>query len=84
MTIDSEGQRAVITERHVVTIIPASSVDPDWSPTVDSDREASARMRAKLFAQWADEDILVIGTHYAAPTRRTGRKRDGSAYRFDA
>jgi hypothetical protein len=38
--------------------------------------------RAKLFAEWADQPILVIGTHYAAPT--AGRvKRDRAAFRFE-
>jgi hypothetical protein len=31
---------------------------------------------------WADRPILVIGTHFAAPT--AGHiKRDGASYRFD-
>jgi hypothetical protein len=38
-------------------------------------------MRAKLFAEWADEPILVIGTHYVAPTAGY-IKRDGAAYMF--
>jgi hypothetical protein len=41
-----------------------------------------ASTRAKLFAEWADQPILVIGTHYAAPT--AGHvKRDGAAFRFE-
>jgi hypothetical protein len=47
----------------------------------DTDRKASAETRARLFAEWADAPILVIGTHYAAPT--AGRVvRDGAAFRF--
>jgi hypothetical protein len=35
-----------------------------------------------MFAEWADQPILVIGTHYAAPT--AGHvKRDGAAFRFE-
>jgi hypothetical protein len=35
-----------------------------------------------LFAEWADQPILVIGTHYAAPT--AGHvKRDGAAFWFE-
>ena len=78
--IESEGRRAVITGD--MTHHPCQLGHPDWSPFFDSDREASARMRAGLFAQWADDDILVIGTHYAGPT--AGRiSREGSAFRFD-
>jgi hypothetical protein len=33
--------------------------------------------------EWADKPILVIGTHFAAPT--AGRiRRDGGSYRFEA
>lgn len=78
--IESEGRRAVITGD--MTHHPCQLGHPNWSPFFDSDREASARMRADLFAEWADDDILVIGTHYAAPT--AGRvSREGSAFRFD-
>jgi hypothetical protein len=34
-----------------------------------------------MFAQWADKPILVIGTHFAAPTAGHVHK-DGNAYRF--
>ncbi|HEY2177924.1 MAG TPA: MBL fold metallo-hydrolase [Caulobacteraceae bacterium] len=78
--IESDAQRAVITGD--MTHHPCQLAHPDWSPPFDSDPDAAARMRASLFADWADDDILVIGTHYAAPT--AGRvRRDGSAFRFD-
>jgi hypothetical protein len=35
-----------------------------------------------MFAEWADADHLVIGTHYAAPTAGHIR-RDGKAFRFE-
>ena len=39
-------------------------------------------MRRKMFEDTADKPILVIGTHFAAPT--AGHVvRDGQAYRFD-
>jgi glyoxylase-like metal-dependent hydrolase (beta-lactamase superfamily II) len=78
--IESGGARAVITGD--MTHHPCQLGHPDWSPAFDSDPGAAARMRARLFAEWADDDILVIGTHYAAPT--AGRvRREGSAYRLD-
>jgi hypothetical protein len=37
--------------------------------------------RPRLFAEWADQTILVIGTHFAAPT--AGHVvRDRAAFRF--
>ena len=79
--IESEGQTAVITGD--MTHHPFQLAHPDWSPLFDSDPKGAASMRAHLFAEWADASILVIGTHYAAPT--AGRvRRDGDAFRFEA
>ena len=78
--IESEGERAVITGD--MSHHPFQMAHPDWSPAFDSDPAAAASVRAKLFGEWADAPILVIGTHYAAPT--AGRvTRDGEAFRFD-
>ena len=45
------------------------------------ERAAAALTRSGLFAEWADQPTLVIGTHYPAPT--AGRiVRDGAAFRF--
>jgi glyoxylase-like metal-dependent hydrolase (beta-lactamase superfamily II) len=78
--IESAGQTAVITGD--MTHHPCQMGHPDWSPPFDSDRGASAAMRRRMFAEWADQPILVIGTHYAAPT--AGHvKTDGAAFRFE-
>jgi glyoxylase-like metal-dependent hydrolase (beta-lactamase superfamily II) len=79
--IESEGETAVITGD--MTHHPCQLAHPDWSPSFDSDPNAAAVTRARLFAEWADRPILVIGTHYAGPT--AGRvKRDGAAFRLEA
>jgi glyoxylase-like metal-dependent hydrolase (beta-lactamase superfamily II) len=78
--IESEGESAVITGD--MSHHPCQLAHPDWSPMFDSDREASAATRARLFAEWADKPILVIGTHYAAPTAGHIR-RDGAAFRLE-
>ncbi|HLN11114.1 MAG TPA: MBL fold metallo-hydrolase [Caulobacteraceae bacterium] len=78
--IESEGQSAVITGD--MSHHPCQLAHPDWSPAFDSDPKAAAVTRARLFAEWADAPILVIGTHWAAPT--AGRvRRDGAAFRFE-
>lgn len=47
----------------------------------EDDPKAAAFTRSRLFAEWADQPILVIGTHFAAPT--AGHfVRDGAAFRF--
>ena len=79
--IESKGESAVITGD--MTHHPCQMAHPDWSPPFDTDPKAAATTRARMFAEWADKPILVIGTHYAAPT--AGHvKRDGDAFRFEA
>ncbi|HEX3448843.1 MAG TPA: MBL fold metallo-hydrolase [Isosphaeraceae bacterium] len=77
--IESEGQSAVITGD--IAHHPCQMAHPEWATSFDSDTQASTATRAKLFAEWADQPILVIGTHYAAPTAGYV-KRDGAAFRF--
>ena len=77
--IESGGETAVITGD--MTHHPCQLAHPDWSPSFDSDQAAAAVTRAKMFAEWADQPILVIGTHYAAPT--AGHvKREGAGFRL--
>ena len=80
VVIESRGERAVITGD--LSHHPCQMAHPDWSPTFDSDPKAAAVTRARMFAEWADQPILVIGTHYAGPT--AGHvKRDGAVFRFE-
>ena len=81
VAIESAGERAVITGD--MTHHPCQLAHPEWSPSFDSDPIAAAVTRARMFAEWADQPILVIGTHYAAPT--AGHVvRDGDAFRLDS
>jgi glyoxylase-like metal-dependent hydrolase (beta-lactamase superfamily II) len=59
--IESEGQSAVITGD--LTHHPCQMAHPDWATSFDSDGQVARATRAKLFAEWADRPILVIGTH---------------------
>jgi glyoxylase-like metal-dependent hydrolase (beta-lactamase superfamily II) len=76
--IESEGEQAAITGD--MTHHPCQMAHPDWM-VGDHDPKAAALTRSRLFAEWADQAILVIGTHFPAPT--AGRVvRDGAAFRF--
>jgi glyoxylase-like metal-dependent hydrolase (beta-lactamase superfamily II) len=76
--IESEGERAVITGD--MAHHPCQLAHPSWS-LGDDDQEVAARTRSRLFGEWADQTILVIGTHFATPT--AGHVvRDGAAFRF--
>jgi len=76
--IESEGERAVITGD--MAHHPCQMAHPDWC-LGDDDPKIAAQTRSRLFAEWADQPILVIGTHFAAPT--AGHVvRDGAVFRF--
>jgi glyoxylase-like metal-dependent hydrolase (beta-lactamase superfamily II) len=76
--IESEGRRTVITGD--MAHHPCQIAHPDWT-VADHDPEAAVLTRSRLFAEWADQPVLVIGTHFAAPTG--GRiVHDGAALRF--
>ncbi|MBD5655067.1 MAG: MBL fold metallo-hydrolase [Candidatus Eremiobacteraeota bacterium] len=76
--IESEGERAVIIGD--MAHHPCQIAHPDWS-LGDNDPEAAALTRRRLFAEWADQTVLVIGTHFPAPT--AGHVvRDRAAFRF--
>lgn len=78
--IESKGERALITGDMLHH--PCQFGRPDWSPAFDSDPVAGANMRRAVMEEVAGEPVLVIGTHFAAPT--AGRVlRDGEAFRFD-
>jgi hypothetical protein len=53
----------------------------------DNDPKAAALTGLRLFAEWADQTILVIATHFAAPARsfataqRSGLRSEGGKTR---
>ncbi len=76
VAIQSEGQHAAITGD--MSHHPCQLPHPDWSPEFDEDPLQAAETRARMFGEWADGEVLVIGTHYAGPTAgRVRRKGDG-------
>ncbi|THD64576.1 MBL fold metallo-hydrolase, partial [Phenylobacterium sp.] len=78
VVIESEGERAVITGD--MAHHPCQMAHPDWV-FGDDNKEVAIATRSRLFAEWADQPTLVIGTHFPAPT--AGRVvRDGAAFRF--
>jgi glyoxylase-like metal-dependent hydrolase (beta-lactamase superfamily II) len=79
--IESKGEAAVITGDMIHH--PCQFGRPDWLSAFDGDQAAANARRHTMFKQWADKPILVIGTHFAAPTAGHVRK-DGDAYRFEA
>ena len=78
--INSRGEEAVITGDMIHH--PCQIAHPRWSSSADVDPFASAATRDHFLQRYADRPVLIIGTHFAAPT--AGRiVRDGASYRLD-
>ena len=74
------GARALITGD--VFHHPCQIGRPLWSTRFDEDRAQAQGTRAALLSQLADSEVLVIGTHFAAPTAGYV-KRQGDTFRFE-
>jgi glyoxylase-like metal-dependent hydrolase (beta-lactamase superfamily II) len=81
LLIESEGERAMITGD--IIHHPCQIAHPEWAPGFDSDKAAAIATRKRVLDEVADQPILVIGTHFAAPT--AGRiRRDGAAFLMES
>ena len=79
VVIESKGETAIITGDMMHH--PAQIGHPEWCPSFDSDKDAARVTRQAMLKDWADKPILIIGTHFAAPT--AGHiERDGASYKF--
>jgi len=78
--IASAGEEAVITGDMIHH--PCQIAHPEWSSSADWNQAASADTREDFLERYADRPVLVIGTHFCAPT--AGRiVRDGDSFRLD-
>lgn len=81
VVIESKGETAIITGD--VIHHPCQIARPDWAPAFDVNQTMATNTRHAFLNEFADKRVLVIGTHFAAPT--AGHiVRDGETYRFDA
>ncbi|MDQ0465477.1 glyoxylase-like metal-dependent hydrolase (beta-lactamase superfamily II) [Caulobacter ginsengisoli] len=80
VAIESKGQRALITGD--IMHHPCQVARPDWAPPFDADVAQSLATRQAVLSEVGDSDILVIGTHFAAPTAGLV-VRDGETWRFE-
>ena len=78
--ITSRGEEAVITGDMIHH--PCQIAHPGWSSSADFDQFKSAATRTRFLERYADRPVLIIGTHFAAPT--AGHiVRDGDVFRLD-
>ncbi|MEM1244886.1 MAG: MBL fold metallo-hydrolase [Acidobacteriota bacterium] len=79
--IASGGEEAVITGD--LMHHPSQCAEPDWHCSADWDSEQAVRTRRDFLQRYADTPTLILGTHFATPSK--GHiVRDGSAWRFVA
>jgi glyoxylase-like metal-dependent hydrolase (beta-lactamase superfamily II) len=79
VVIESAGRTAIITGDTIHH--PVQMAHPDWATPYDSDRRAAEATRRALLKDWSENPVLVIGTHFAAPT--AGHvQRDGDEFKF--
>ena len=78
--IRSEGEEALITGDCIHH--PCQIEKIDWASSADFDQAASTATRHQLMSKYADEDILIIGTHFATPTAGY-LKSNGELYWLD-
>ena len=78
--ISSKGEEALITGDFIHH--PCQFARPDWASSADVDSTGSTATRERMFENLAETSVLVIGTHFAAPTAGYV-KREGKAYRLD-
>jgi glyoxylase-like metal-dependent hydrolase (beta-lactamase superfamily II) len=77
--IRSRGAEAVITGD--LMHHPVQCADPNVCSRFDDDAAEARATRLRFLHEQADRDVLVLGTHFAAPT--AGRiVTEGSAWRF--
>ncbi|HEY4125508.1 MAG TPA: MBL fold metallo-hydrolase [Rhizomicrobium sp.] len=79
VVIESKGETAIITGDMIHH--PIQMAHPNWATPYDSDRLAAEATRRAMLKDWSEKPVLVIGTHFAAPT--AGHiERDGEAFKF--
>jgi glyoxylase-like metal-dependent hydrolase (beta-lactamase superfamily II) len=79
--IESDGQKALITGDWIHH--PCQMTRLDWCSSADHNREQARATREALLERYADQPVLIIGTHFATPTAGHVKRLPGSGYWFD-
>lgn len=78
--ITSRGEEAVITGDMIHH--PCQIKHPSWATSADTNQALAVATRDSFLQKYADRPVLIIGTHFAAPT--AGKiVVDGDTYRLD-
>jgi len=77
--ISSRGQEAVITGD--LMHHPVQCQHPEWNCGFDSDHDLARKTRREFLTRYADQPVLVFGTHFATPSAGHIIKH-GAGWRF--
>ncbi|GAB1262475.1 MBL fold metallo-hydrolase [Aurantivibrio plasticivorans] len=78
VSIQSNGEKALITGDFIHH--PCQIARPDWHCQFDEDIEAASSTRKRTLQTLADEDTLVIGTHFSKPAAGRVRLDDNNTW----
>ncbi|MCR9261016.1 MAG: MBL fold metallo-hydrolase [Pseudomonadaceae bacterium] len=79
--ISSKGEDALITGDCIHHPVQMSRTD--WCSSADYDQKAGQQTREKLLEKYVDQDVLIIGTHFATPTAGHVKHLQGGGYWLD-
>ena len=79
--ITSNGAEALITGDCIHH--PVQMTRTDWCSSADYDQEQGQVTREGLLEKYVDQDVLIIGTHFATPTAGHIKALDSGGYWLD-
>ena len=79
--IRSGGAEALITGDCIHH--PVQMSRPDWCSSADVDQAQGQQTRESLLERYVDDEILIIGTHFATPTAGRIKHLAGGGYFLD-
>ena len=79
--IRSNGEEALITGDCIHH--PCQMTRTDWCSSADFDQAVGRQTREGLLERYVDQDILIIGTHFATPTAGHIKHLKGGGYWLD-
>ena len=62
---------------------PVQMTRPDWCSSADVDQAQGLQTRETLLQRYVDQDILIIGTHFATPTAGHIKHLEAGGYYLD-
>ena len=62
---------------------PVQMSRPDWCSSADVDQAQGQQTRESLLERYVDDQILIIGTHFATPTAGHVKHLEGGGYFLD-